>query len=441
MSTRSNRLLAGVAILGALSAGAAHALPAFAVQTGQVCQACHVGGFGPQLTPFGRNFKLHGYTARANTWNVPLSGMAIASYVHTGKDQTPPKDFAPNDNVAVDQVSLFVAGGVGSHFGGFVQTTYDGVAHAFHWDNMDLRAVTTTSIKGRELLLGLSLNNAPEVQDPWNTLAAWGFLYTGSSLAPAPSASPLLNNGLAQVSLGLTAYALYDGHWYAEAGGYQSPGARTLTRLGVDPTAPGSISGTAPYVRLAYLQNDGDRNWQLGFFLMNAHINPGLDTSTGKTDNYLDLGIDGSYQRYFGNGSVLTLNGRFTHERQGLNATYLLSGSDNVTNKLEDLRLDSSFYFRNKYGVTVSFFETWGTMDQTLYGGRLGKPDTGGMTVQFDVTPWGNGNSPFGRRLNLRMGIQYTAYWTFNGAGSNYDGLGGNAGDNNTLRVFTWVAY
>ena len=45
--------------MAALSMAApAQALPAFATQTGQPCQACHVGGLGPQLTPFGRNFKI-----------------------------------------------------------------------------------------------------------------------------------------------------------------------------------------------------------------------------------------------------------------------------------------------------------------------------------------------------------------------------------------------
>ncbi len=39
------------------------ALPSFARQTGQRCAACHVGGNWPQLTPWGRFFKLAGYTA------------------------------------------------------------------------------------------------------------------------------------------------------------------------------------------------------------------------------------------------------------------------------------------------------------------------------------------------------------------------------------------
>jgi hypothetical protein len=38
----------------------AQAIPSFAAQTGQPCAACHVGAFGPQLKPYGRDFKLHG---------------------------------------------------------------------------------------------------------------------------------------------------------------------------------------------------------------------------------------------------------------------------------------------------------------------------------------------------------------------------------------------
>ena len=38
----------------------AQALPSYARQTGQQCAACH-NGF-PELTPYGRQFKLNGYT-------------------------------------------------------------------------------------------------------------------------------------------------------------------------------------------------------------------------------------------------------------------------------------------------------------------------------------------------------------------------------------------
>ena len=50
--------IAAIAVPAAAGLGVtnAAAVPAFAVQTGEPCQGCHVGGFGPQLTPFGREF-------------------------------------------------------------------------------------------------------------------------------------------------------------------------------------------------------------------------------------------------------------------------------------------------------------------------------------------------------------------------------------------------
>jgi hypothetical protein len=45
-----------------LYAPSAPALPIFVRQTGQSCIACHAGGQFPELTPYGRMFKLNGYT-------------------------------------------------------------------------------------------------------------------------------------------------------------------------------------------------------------------------------------------------------------------------------------------------------------------------------------------------------------------------------------------
>ena len=87
-------------------------------------------------------------------------------------------------------------------------------------------------------------------------------------------------------------------------------------------------------------------------------------------------------------------------------------------------------------------FDTWGTSDIILYGGNnVPRPDSSGLLFQIDATPWGDGKSPLGPRFNMRVGIQYTDYLSFDGSGVNYDGFGRNASDNNTFRVFTWLAY
>jgi hypothetical protein len=203
-----------LAIVG-LATTPANAVPAFTAKTGQPCAACHVGGFGPQLTPFGRTFKLEGYTMDAGgAFPMPVSAMVVSSFVTSSKDQaSPPADhYGVNNNFSMDQASLFLAGGIGNHFGGFFQMTYDGIGRSFSWDNLDLRAIDNVTILGSDVLLGVSLNNNPGVQDVWNTLPSWGFPYTDSALAPAPAAATIFDGGLAQSIIGTTAYAYWDLH-------------------------------------------------------------------------------------------------------------------------------------------------------------------------------------------------------------------------------------
>jgi hypothetical protein len=431
----------GWAIALTLSSTAARAVPSFAVQTGRPCEACHVGGLGPQLTPFGREFKLRGYTARAVSYNLPLAVFAQTSYTSTAKAQPPSPGIGANDNFTLDQVSLFVAGGLGHHLGAFVQTTYDGVAKAFEWDNLDVRAVTTANLAGARTVLGFSLNNSPTVQDAFNTLPAWGFPYTYSSTAPVPAAGPLIG-ALGQSTLGLTAYAWIDSRLYVEFGGYRSPSAGFLTHLGADPTTPGNIAGVAPYGRLAYDWNLGDRNVQLGAFIIDARIFPGRVMSAGAADHYDDVGLDASWQLFAPNRDVFTLNARYIHEDQRLNASAALGMASAPHQTLDDVRIDASYYWRNTVGLTAQLFDTWGSSDDLLYeANRRRRPDSSGLLLQLDGTPYGNGRSPLGPRFNLRVGVQYAAYFTFDGAASDFDGFGRDASDNNTFRVFAWFYY
>lgn len=426
-----------------LTPGSASAVPAFATQTGQSCQACHVGGFGPQLTAYGRAFKIRGYTSRSGGWTIPVSAMLEASYVHTSKPQTaPPADgYDPNNNFSLDQLSLFLAGGLGDHLGAFAQVTYDGVGKAWHWDNLDVRAVTNASLHGHDAVVGMSLNNAPGVQDPWNTLQAWGFPYAASALTPGAPAAPIMG-AFAQTTLGVTAYAWIDNSLYLEAGGYQSPSESFITHLGADPTSPGSIAGIAPYVRLAWQKAVGSRTYQIGGFFYDAAINPALDLTTGLHDHYTDLGVDGSVLATLPSGDTLTFNARYTHERQNLRATQALGDSANSRLTLDDLRFDLSYYYRNHYGLTVGAFDTWGSRDSILFGGTANeKPDTSGVMLQVDATPWGAGRSPLGPRFNTRVGAQFTHYFSYAGSALNYDLAGRDAADNDAFRLFLWVAY
>jgi hypothetical protein len=251
----------------------AAAVPAFAQQTGRNCAACHVGGFGPQLTQFGREFKLGGYTLRLHN-NIPLSAMAVASYVHTkrAQEEPPTEDSKPNNNLSFDEGSVFLAGGIGSHLGGFAQVTYSGADEAWSWDNMDLRAVGTGKIGGKDLVYGLSFNNNPTIEDAWNTLPGWGYPYTDSDYAPGPDTAPLIAGSLGQAVLGLTGYAWIDSKLYLEAGGYSTPSRGTLRFLGSDPDDPGKIHGLAPYGRVAFQTNVGGGTFEVGTVALKAAL-------------------------------------------------------------------------------------------------------------------------------------------------------------------------
>ena len=181
--------LGALALAGALllTASPAAAVPSFAQQTGQPCQACHVSGFGPQLKPYGRDFKLYGYqSSDGKSKQLPIALMMQASDTHTSADQNPPPaaHFGPNDNFAIDQISVFYAGKIGSGWGAFSQATFDGIGRSFSVDNIDVRHATEATILGRDSVIGIDFNNNPTVQDVWNSTPAWGFPYNASGLAP-----------------------------------------------------------------------------------------------------------------------------------------------------------------------------------------------------------------------------------------------------------------
>jgi hypothetical protein len=421
----------------------AAAVPAFAVQTGQPCKTCHIGAFGPQLTPFGRQFKMNGYTLRAgDTFTLPVSAMAIASFVRTQGDQEPPtSSFSTNDNTTLDEAAVFLAGGYG-HVGGFAEITYEGIDHKWTWDNVDLRAVDRTNLLGHDVLLGFSVNNSPTVQDVWATLPTWGFPFTDSDLMPGPDAATLISDALAQNVIGESAYAWWDDHLYTEVALYESLGRDFLKGVGVDPEETSEIDAAAPYFRLAWQEDMGVQNFEVGAFGLFANMFPDRDHSIGRTDHLSDLGLDASYQ-YTGDGeNIFTVNARYVHEWQTLDATQALGGALNRDLNLDELNVNGSYYYENTVGFSAGAFSITGDRDPLFFAdNRTFSPDSSGFIFQTDVTPFGGDNPPLGARINLRVGLQYVVFTKFNGAGSNFDGLGHNASDNNTLRLFVWTAF
>jgi len=441
-------LVGAMLLMGSLRA---LAVPSFARQTGFECTTCHFSW--PELTSVGRQFKLGGYTLMHETkdqrpWisvskdgpppRLPLALMVQASATDTrGTSGADPASFPRDGDAAIQQVSAFYAGRISAHIGAFAQWTYDGIEHHSSVDNVDVRAASHFEGKGIDLSYGLTLNNNPSVSDIYNTTPAWSFPFASSSVAVAPNASALIDGGLAQQVAGLGAYAMWNHTVYAEVAGYRTADrALSVLRAGTDKTTDAVLDGIAPYWRLA-LQHAWDESRQsamIGTYGIVARKFPDSLDPTGPTDRYRDIGVDAQYQ-YVTDRHRISAQLNFIHERQNLDATFAAGGSDNPTNTLRTFRAKASYYYDLKYGATVQYFRTTGSIDNGLYnsgdtvtGSASGSPKNSGITAEVDWLP----------RRDVRLMLQYTAYRTFNGAGSNYDGFGRNAKDNNTLYLALW---
>lgn len=418
------------AYVAAHTASAERDVPSFARQTGLACSACHYQFL--TLTPFGRKFKLNGYTM---TNQVPiadkdsatnggklglspfslLSAMVTAGITHT-KDQVPDTQ---NDVAALPQeLSLFLAGRISPKVGLFSQFTYAGPDGAFGIDNVDIRFANKGSLGGdKEIVYGLTLNNSPTVQDLWNTTPVWGFPFIGSEAAPGPAASTLIDGGLGQSVLGLGGYGMFGNLVYAEFSVYRS----ALQGVAAPDNTTGAIKGVAPYWRVALQKDFDNQSVMVGTFGMQTSLFPENSPAlSGPQDKYSDIGIDAQFESKVGSGNVV-VRGSWIDEQQTLDATFLAGGSANTKNDLKTLRANASYYPKQWLGLSGGYFDTRGSADANLYGGE---PNTTGFIGEVDLNPW----------ENTRVGLQYTGY-------SKFDGTGTNASGNNTLFAFLWMAF
>jgi hypothetical protein len=419
-------------------------IPSFSRQTKLACNVCHYAF--PQLTPFGRLFKLNGYTltgletiAGGDTAHPtlklapipPASAMVIASLTHL-KGAVPQTQ--NNTTAFPDELGVFLAGEVAPKVGAFVQFTYSGLDGSFGIDNTELRFASHGSLASKDLVYGVTLHNNPTMQDVWNTTPAWGFPFVASAVAPPAIASPLLDEALSQQVLGLGAYGLWNDLVYGELTVYRSAPQGSAAPL--DSSARNVGRNVMPYWRVALQHQFGMTYVMAGSYGMVAELYP--SGVTGPVDRFTDVGFDAQLEHRIGAG-VLIGRSTYLHERQRLNAlaSETPPGAANRTNSLNVVRVNAAYVPSARFTATLGYFRTTGRADSVLYapervtGSRAGSPDTDGAIGEVDVNAW----------LNTRLGVQYVAYDKFNGASRSYDGAGRRASDNDTLLVFAWIAF
>ncbi len=464
-----------IAILNMLPS--AHAVPSYARQTGQACVACHVSF--PELTPYGRYFKLTGYTIGERQL-FPVAVMAQANYSSIANNDDGTGTATPvianrNNGVVLSGASVFVAGKATDHLGGFVQWTYNNVSAATDvngnatlkghsgLDNSDIRLVGSFSGSGSQepdLIYGLTVHNNPTVQDVWNSTSAFGFPYTQSSLPGIPAtARTQVDGSLAQQVAGMGGYLFWNKSLYAELTFYRTAdGPFSFFRAGQN---TGSAAGVArldgynPYWRLAWNHEWGPNSVMLGAYGLRINRLPDNTIAGTPTDQYTDYAVDAQFQSV-SQTHTYTAQAAYIWEKQNYNASFPsvvatggcgagggagIGGGPapcNASNNLQTFKIKGTYYYDRKYGATLAYFNTTGSTDTGLYsaaavtGSGSGSPNNNGYIVELNYLPM----------QNVRLMLQYTGFWKFNGGNVAYDGTTNrSARDNNLLFANLWVAF
>ena len=403
-----------VSLLALLIPQQAQALPAFARQTGQNCVACHAGGQFPELTPYGRMFKLTGYTIGQRTLPLSMMGVLTANKVKVNDPAAgKPTDGSPLFNTG----SLFIAGKISDNVGGFAQITYnnydsqnpDTGAWAGHSgsDNLDIRYADHLIDANRDLVYGLSLHNNPGMQDVFNSAPAWGYGVVPGSTGAGDGLTPMLDGGLGQQVAGLGAYAYWNKTVYAELTGYRT-GDGVFSFMTQGNGGQNYIKGTNPYARLALTKEWGAHNIMVGLTHLNVRQYTDQTDLSGPTDRYRDTAVDAQYQYLLDPYTVTAMVTRI-HE----NIDYGTDGQASDT--VDSLRAKASLIYQAKYGATLSYFNLTNTLGAESKGWT---PELFWTPVQY-----------------VRVGMQYTMFNKDQAAAN------ANAKDNNTLFFYVWGAY
>jgi len=419
----------------------AEAVPSFARQTGLSCFECHT--VYPELTPFGRDFKLEGYvlsrSGKSYEYPPPLAGMLLFSLSNVSTrlpagyfdNEWSNRLLSGGNNILAlpEEANLYYAGKIYGHAGAFIQGTFEGDNNTFHLDMTDLRIADTGTIGSKGIIYGVTVNNSPTVQDVWNSTPSWGYPFESSEVAPAPAAGTIIDGTLDQQVGGVGIYALWNQFIYAELAAYHTTKDGLARPLGAGTANDMVVDGLAPYWRLVLQHQSGAHYLSAGTYGIVARIYPdGRDT--GPTDKFTDIAFDAEYQYLAGRHS-LSLESTWIHERQNWNAGYTLGNAANRSDSLDTFKVNADYYYHapfGRLGGSLAYFSTTGDTDRLLYspaqvdGSNNGSPDSDGFILEADYLP----------ADKVRLTLQYTLYNKFNGSRSDYDGFGRDASDNNT---------
>jgi hypothetical protein len=445
------------------------AVPSFARQTGMSCNMCHT--VFPQLTPYGRRFKLNGYTlarqpditdslvsdstttARRtlslNSTINPLSVEVTAAYDHLNRSVpvAGTSKTGQNDDLSIPSaVYIWAAGRVTDRLGTFLQVDYsktgaitangagNGTAGS---DNLSvgpselLRYADHTD--SRNLVWGVSTTNGGAAKgDLWSspvhgfTLLAFGGPGGPGAALKAPAVGG--NGGSA-----IGTYAMYDDQFYVAATAtHQDNATKTFA-------TPGDATqvGWNPELRVAWEKDWGKNSLMVGgqvshFNATLANANNIVAGPNAWVNSRLDAAADWQYQ-YISDDNLLSFSGAVTTERNSINPNYLAAGTyTNSVDYLNQVQGSVMYFWRRMYGGVITWVNNDGTHDSKLLTGD-GSPHNQYWAFSGDYLPW----------VNTRFFFQYNLYTVVANNQSAYYGkvTSTKAADNNYFTTGVMYAF
>lgn len=438
-------LTATLAFIGILlGSSPAHAVPSMARQTGYECAKCHT--VFPELTRFGRQFKLGAYAMSSEKWDaspflkkIPVAGLLQVSRTetrNTDTDGAASESFARDRETIVQAAGIYYGGKITDNSGALIQYNYDGFERKWGTEMFDVRYARTSEINEKEFDWGITLNNSPTLSDIYNSTPMWSFPHTDSGTV-MPAASTFIDMTLASQVGGVGVYALWNDALYGEIAVYRTAKRGAFRFMVLGDETETVLAGSAPYWRFAWQKESGPHSFEVGTYGMIGKVQvDGEDAGLG-ADRFRDVALDGTYQYIKGDHQVSTQL-TWIDENEKWKASFPQGLSSSSSTNLRTLRGDIHYFFRRQWGGGLQYFRTNGDANalrfdtgEAVMGSINGSPESAGWLGEVNYLPF----------QGVKLALRYTAFQKFNGAGHDYDGFGRNAGDNNSLFLMAWVLF
>lgn len=409
-------LLTGIGLLLSLVSTPTMAIPAFARQTGSTCADCHIGAYGPNLTPFGMQFKLNGFTdTDGNGLKIPLALQL------TGTRTVPVHGV---DSTRLTEADLYLAGRINDHVGGFAKIATDNNGnnrYVTRLSNVDLRYVTKPfQVAGKDTMLGISINNNPSITDPIGSLPNTSGL--GPASAYAYSTTLLNMSSLSDRVFGASVYGFYNSRWYGEVGTYNSLPLSTQDDFGYGiANDPGKLKDTG-YLRFAYMRDLKRQFFSAGVVALTTRRQLPRNSPS---DDITDLGYDLSYQFLGTQEHIFQFTYVDIYERRKYGSVFPGPANPSLLTKprgsVRDRSLNFTYVFRQSYGLTLSHLINTGSFDAARYS-PYGVPDTTSNFISVFWTPAGKDGS-VSSISNMKLAATWFRFTKFNGSTNDVFGI------------------